>query len=310
MQILLGYALIEEAQNEAETSSYAIHPMIHEWCFEMNMIRASNKNEIASLATAVIGSACFSIDDINSADSSPLHQNRLLNHCTHLHSLISKYPQHFARNARWDPTICFAYSSIGNFFSRSHGRLKEAEAMFLLALTEEKGNGNGDGGEGNGGGEDTASFKTMNNLALLYDKQGDVEKAEEMYLRALKGKEKVGNENGKGEGEDKGEGEGKSDDDMASTFETVHNLGVFYKFQGKTEKAEEMFLRALTGKEKTLGLHHKSTLKTIHQLGTLWMNQNNNNKTSKAETFYLRAIAAVKHHHPHPHPSSKSSTAS
>ena len=157
--------------------------------------------------------------------------------------------------------MCFAYSSIGNFTS-NHGRLKEAEEMYLRALTENKGDG----------GADTATFKIINNLGLLYEKQGNMEKAEEMYLRALAGKEKV---------------EG---DDIASTLETVHNLGVFYKSQGKTANAQELFLRALTGKEKNLGIHHRSTLKTIHQLGTLYMNQN---KPEEAETLYLRAIAGV-----------------
>lgn len=251
IQILLDYSLIER---QHETSSYTIQPTIHEWCFESS--RAS-KDETASLATSVIGSACFSID--NSADW--LYQNRLIDHCSHLHFCIEKNPEYFARDKRWDPTVCFAYFSIGNFTS-IHGKLKEAEAMYLRALTENKGEG----------GADAATFKIINNLGLLYDKLGNMEKAEEMYLRALAGKEKVGG------------------DDIVSTLETVHNLGVFYRFEGKTEKAQEMFVRALTGKEKNLGIHHRSTLKTIHQLGTLYMNQN---KPQEAETLYLRTIASV-----------------
>ena len=143
IQILLDYSLIER---QHETSSYSMQPMIHEWCFELS--RAS-KDEIASLATSVIGSAFFSID--NSADW--LHQKRLIDNCSHLHFCIQKNPEYFARNERWDPTVCFAYSSIGNFTS-NHGRLKEAEEMYLRALTENKGDG----------GADNATFKIINKL--------------------------------------------------------------------------------------------------------------------------------------------------
>lgn len=251
IQILLDCSLIEK---RCETSSYAIHPIIHDWCFNLSRV---SQDEIASLATSVIGSACFSIDD--SADWQ--HRKGLIDHCSHLHFCIEKNPQDFARNERWETMVCFSYSSIGNFTS-SHGRLKESEEMYLRALTENKGDG----------GADASTFKIINNLGLLYDKQGNMKKAEEMYLRALAGKEKVG------------------DDNLSSTLETAHNLGVFYKFEGNIEKAEEMFLRALRGKEKNLGIDHKSTLKTIHQLGSMYIISE---KVKEAEKLYLQALAAV-----------------
>ena len=59
--------------------------------------------------------------------------------------------------------------------------------------------------------------------------------AEEMYMRALRGKEKAwGLEH-------------------TSTLNTVNNLGSLYSVQGKIAEAEEMYVRALHGYEKAVG---------------------------------------------------------
>jgi hypothetical protein len=66
--------------------------------------------------------------------------------------------------------------------------------------------------------------------------------AEEMYVRALRGKEKAwGLEH-------------------TSTLDTVNNLGVLYQDQNKMMEAEAMYVRALRGYEKEWGLEHMSTL--------------------------------------------------
>ena len=62
-----------------------------------------------------------------------------------------------------------------------------------------------------------------------------------MYQRALAGREKALNP------------------DHTSTLETVHNLGVLYRDQGKLAEAEQMYQRALAGYEKALGPDHAST---------------------------------------------------
>jgi hypothetical protein len=53
-----------------------------------------------------------------------------------------------------------------------------------------------------------------------------------MYLRALKGKEETWGPK------------------HTSTLNTVNHLGVLYANQGKMKEAEEMYLRALQGKEE------------------------------------------------------------
>jgi len=51
--------------------------------------------------------------------------------------------------------------------------------------------------------------------------------------------------------------------------------------------AEQMYLRALAGCEKALGVHHPSTLNTVNNLGRLYAKQG---KLAEAENMYLRAL--------------------
>jgi tetratricopeptide (TPR) repeat protein len=93
--------------------------------------------------------------------------------------------------------------------------------------------------------------------------------AEAMYLQALQGYEKVlGAEH-------------------TSTLETVNNLGVLYKNQGKVVEAEAMYLRTLQGYEKALGAEHTSTLGVVSNLGLLYGKQG---RIVEAEAMCLRAL--------------------
>ena len=64
---------------------------------------------------------------------------------------------------------------------------------------------------------------------------------EDMYMRALKGKEKVWGA------------------EHTSTLDTVNNLAVLYSNQGKMAEAEEMYMRALKGYINARGSNHPST---------------------------------------------------
>jgi tetratricopeptide (TPR) repeat protein len=52
-------------------------------------------------------------------------------------------------------------------------------------------------------------------------------------------------------------------------------------------EAEEMYLRALRGREKAWGAEHKSTLDTVNNLGNLYKDQG---KIAEAEAILLRAL--------------------
>ncbi|KAJ5344404.1 TPR repeat protein [Penicillium brevicompactum] len=94
--------------------------------------------------------------------------------------------------------------------------------------------------------------------------------AEQMYQRALAGREKA------------------LGADHTSTLQTVDDLGILYRAQGKLDQAEQMHQRALAGREKALGVDHTSTLQTVHNLGFLYWNQG---KLDQAEQMYQRALA-------------------
>ena len=66
-------------------------------------------------------------------------------------------------------------------------------------------------------------------------------KAEEMYLQALRGYEKAWAA------------------EHSSTLNTVNNLGILYKNQGKMAEAEDMLLQALRGYEEVVEKDHPTT---------------------------------------------------
>jgi tetratricopeptide (TPR) repeat protein len=92
-------------------------------------------------------------------------------------------------------------------------------------------------------------------LGLLYQNQGKLAEAEEMYQRALKGYEKA------------------LGPDYIATLDTANNLGSLYQNQGKLAEAEEMYQQALKGYKKALGSEHTSTLHAFNNLGSLYQNQ-------------------------------------
>ncbi|KAL2813524.1 hypothetical protein BJX63DRAFT_214821 [Aspergillus granulosus] len=123
------------------------------------------------------------------------------------------------------------------------------------------------------GRENIYTLDTVYNLGCIYSDQGKLEKAEDMYQRALLGyKEALG-------------------PDHTSTLDTVYNLGCLYSDQGKLEDAEEMYQRALAGREKVLGPDHTSTLDTVYNLGNFYSQQG---KLDEAEEMYQRALAGYK----------------
>ncbi|KAF1952737.1 TPR-like protein [Byssothecium circinans] len=80
-------------------------------------------------------------------------------------------------------------------------------------------------------------------------------------------------------------------DDDVSTLGAIHGLGLLHRDLGKLDEAEEMYKRALEGREKTLGPEHTSTLHTVNNLGTLYWDQD---KLDEAEKMYRRALEGCK----------------
>ena len=104
----------------------------------------------------------------------------------------------------------------------------------------------------------------------LYRRQAKLREAEEMYVRALAGKEKA------------------LKSEHTSTLDTVNSLGKWYIDQGKLKEAEDMHVRALMGYEKALGPEHTLTIGTILFLGNSYKYQG---RLGEAKDMYVQALA-------------------
>ena len=117
---------------------------------------------------------------------------------------------------------------------------------------------------------DTESLlASFNNIGRLYVRQGQLSLAENMYLRALSGREAA---------------HGR---DHALTLNVINNLGNCYRHQLKFDEAEAMFKRALGGYRKDYSRGYLSALKSTNNLANLYWHQK---RLTEAEDLYLQAL--------------------
>ena len=185
-----------------------------------------------------------------------------------------------------------AWRQFGNFLSRL-GRLRQAEAMYehVVKLAEEHGK--------------KWEAQGLNNLGLIYQRRGELEKAEDMHNKALAISQQIGNKEGmaiqygnlgviyktRGELEKAEDMQNKAleinqqlgnKEGMASQY---GNLGVIYWTRGEIEKAEDMHNKSLEI-EKQLGRKEGMA----RQYGNLGLIYQTRGELERAEEFYLRAV--------------------
>ncbi|KAJ6133715.1 hypothetical protein N7523_000037 [Penicillium sp. IBT 18751x] len=119
--------------------------------------------------------------------------------------------------------------------------------------------------KGNSSNIEIALWGAFHGLGDLYKDQGKLNVAEEIYQRALAGKEKA----------------------------FVNNLGNIYSDQGKLKEAEGMYQRALAGYRKTFGLDHTFTLDVFNNLGTVYFDQEKLEEAEKMQGEDLGSYAHV-----------------
>jgi tetratricopeptide (TPR) repeat protein len=88
-------------------------------------------------------------------------------------------------------------------------------------------------------------------LASLYDSQGNYERAEALFLQALKLRQRL---------------LGDNHPDVASS---LNNLAKLYYSQGKYDQAEPLYLQALNILEQSLGGNHPNTVRVRENLANL-----------------------------------------
>ena len=131
---------------------------------------------------------------------------------------------------------------------------------------------------------------TLRNLARLYKRQGIYDKAETLYLRLLSiDKKAIGPQNPYIASTlmdlvNVYEAQGNS----SKTASTLMDLALIYSIQGLYNKAEPLYLRFLSIKEKDLGTDHPDTTTALNNLALTYYYQG---KYSKAEDIYLRILS-------------------
>ncbi|KAL2810853.1 hypothetical protein BJX63DRAFT_303421 [Aspergillus granulosus] len=146
---------------------------------------------------------------------------------------------------------------IGGFYERL-GKLEDAMNVYYIALARSRSQ------------ERPVEFDILMSIASILGKQDNNTEAEEMYRRAVAGREQVlGKEH-------------------PHTLTSIHNLGSTLNDQGKYKQAEEMFRQAVAGQEQILGKEHRDTLTSTHDLGSAL---NDQGKYEQAEEMYRRAVA-------------------
>lgn len=119
--------------------------------------------------------------------------------------------------------------------------------------------------------DDVPWAESMHELGVLYTRIRALDRAEELFKRALEVWEK------------------ELGHDHLATLRTVNNLGVVYRHQRRLNMASEMLHRALAGKLKTLLPGDQYYVSTYIQLGVLYEQQN---QLLRAEEFYRCALEA------------------
>jgi tetratricopeptide (TPR) repeat protein len=110
-------------------------------------------------------------------------------------------------------------------------------------------------------------------FAMVYKSQGQYDKAERLYNRALEGwEEKLGPRH-------------------PDTLNTVNSLAIVYRNQGRYDEAERLYGRALEGYKEKLGPTHPYTLYTVNGLALVYRNQG---RYDEAEQLYGRALEGYK----------------
>src|SRR6266852_363472 len=110
----------------------------------------------------------------------------------------------------------------------------------------------------------------VNNLAVLYDSQGEYVKAEPLYKQALEIRQKALGEN----------------DPAVAT--TLNDLATMYTDQSRFAEAEGMLQRALAIREKAYGPEHSSVATSLNDLAVLYKSEG---KYADAEPLLRRALA-------------------
>ena len=119
------------------------------------------------------------------------------------------------------------------------------------------------------GGDHPDTATVYNNLAVVYERQGEYKKAEELYEKGLGIRERVLGE------------------DHLDTAVSYNNLAGVYEEQREYKKAEELHEKSLRIRERILGKEHLDTATSYNNLAVVYRDQG---KYKKAEELHEKSL--------------------
>jgi len=150
--------------------------------------------------------------------------------------------------------------NLAGILAYQRGDYAEATKQFEAALKEAQ-----DFGE-----QDPRLATSLNNLAWVYDAQGNYGEAGPLYKRSLAIREKA---------------LGPEHPDVA---QTLSNLALLYQSQVRYGEAEPLYKRSLAIREKALGPEHREVATSLNNLAALYESQG---RYGEAEPLFKRALA-------------------
>lgn len=160
-----------------------------------------------------------------------------------------------------DALFAMLSNNMGDLYSEL-GKYAEAQKFFERALElDRKVSGNQS--------RDVAA--ALDGLAVVFERQGKIEKANELHKQSLEIWEKIA-------------------PDSPDLGICLTNLGVLCGHQKRYSDAEKYLERALQIFEKTLGGHHPQYQESLVNLAVLYSMEN---KTAEAEEYFKRALASI-----------------
>ncbi|KAL7266585.1 hypothetical protein RUND412_010865 [Rhizina undulata] len=175
--------------------------------------------------TITLVASSISVNQYERSSDHWLFERRISNHLNICHDNISRY---FSGSN--NPKIFVASTNIASAY-KELGYFKRAEELYQVALAGyEKSKSFGT--------DHPSTLDTMHDMAIVFSKEGQHDKALMWYRWALTGRQKVLGSN------------------HLATLDTVNNMAVVFRKQGLYDDAFEWYQRALAGKlkEKTLGM--------------------------------------------------------
>ena len=247
--VLQTYSLV---QWKLDQNSYSMHKLVHAWGYDRLDMAEQNKLSFGTLQLLV--------EHLSVSEADPSSKLRLR---PHLMASFGMSRRIYLSSKLRDKETLDLIKKIGEFLYTT-GQWSDVFDIYDFHFK----NASEMLGE-----ENPSILASMNNLALVLNKQGKYEEAEAMHRQGLELSEKVlGKEH-------------------PNTLTSMNNLAEVLSKQGKYEEAEAIHRQKLGLSEKVLGKEHPNTLASMNNLAEVLRNQG---KYEEVEAMHRQTLELKK----------------